>query len=281
MRHLIALLFSFCLCGTALSASDPPSQALTKQAHGLHHQTTNSVEPPTDKQRGTESIPLFVKIVSPSDQKNFDDIGKNHNNESTHEWWGSPEWWLVILTGALVLATLVLAFVTYWLWSATKKLAHDAQKSSERQSSLERPWLFIEAVRVVRREGAPIQPEIPNNWYVSFMWKNIGRSPALIEDCIFKIENKDSLPEIPDYAHARKLCCPSTVAAEIEFETSQVGPSPEKGVKDGRSLNLTVYGKLTYKELNGTQHHTGFAIDVSPHLPAFSANECKSYEYYD
>jgi len=180
------------------------------------------------------------------------------------------------------IATVLIGVFTYTLYRATNELKAIGARQAEALTGLERPWLFMEAVRVERREGAPINPEIPNNWFISFKWRNVGRAPAVIEDCIAKIEPTDMLPENPDYTNASKLGCPSTVAKDAEFETRQIGPGgEEKRVKDGKPINLTVYGRLTYSELNGMRHNTGFAMDVSPALPAASTHKNKRYEYFD
>lgn len=209
-----------------------------------------------------------VTVVNASDKTVLNEKADEHNDFLSAEW-------------MLVYVTLGLALYTAKLYRATVTLGKDAKKTAERQSNLERPWLFMEGARIVRREGEPIQPSLINNWYISFKWRNVGRSPALVETCIVKIENKDNLTATPDYSKASPLICPATVATGVEFETNQIGPSPEKGVTNGKAVNLTVYGVLTYKELDGTLHHTGFAVDVSPHLPAFSSNANKEYEYFD
>jgi hypothetical protein len=181
---------------------------------------------------------------------------------------------LAWFTGVLALASTLQGWFIY----QQIKLARDEFKAT---TNLERPWLFIERVRVQRREGPPIDPSLANNWYISFFWRNIGRSPALIETCIIKIDPENSLSEVPDYANASPLSCQSSLAVGAELETAQIGPSPEKGIKNGQAVQLTIYGRLTYKELNGTTHNTGFAMNVSPHLPAASTNPKKGYEYYD
>ena len=41
------------------------------------------------------------------------------------------------------------------------------------------------------------------------------------------------------------------------------------------------FGRLTYRELNGKVHHTGYAVEVSPHMAAFSPHNNNAYDYYD
>lgn len=181
------------------------------------------------------------------------------------------------------IATVVIALFTFFLYRVSAKLTNISERQSKAVSDLERPWLFIEKIRVERREGAPINPKLANNWFISFVWRNVGRTPAVVEECIYKIEPTDSLSEEPDYSGGSRLGgFPSTVARDIEFETRRVGPGEEKRVINGDAIELTVYGKLTYKKLNGEIHHTGFAIDVSPHLPASQThNRNRKYEYFD
>lgn len=197
--------------------------------------------------------------------------------------------WLSHVVGVLeshdgaitAIATVFIAAFTYTLFKVTKQLKIIGERQAKALTDLERPWLFMEATHIERREGAPIQPELHNNWWISFKWRNVGRAPAVIESCIFKIEPTDLLPESPDYSSTSELGCPSTVAKDAEFETRKVGPGEEIRVRDGEPVNLTVYGKLTYKELNGAIHNTGFAIDVSPALPAVNTNKNKEYEFFD
>jgi hypothetical protein len=49
----------------------------------------------------------------------------------------------------------------------------------------------------------------------------------------------------------------------------------------GAPIEFAVYGRITYSELNGIEHHTGFAVVVSPHMPAFSGYTNDAYDYYD
>jgi len=184
--------------------------------------------------------------------------------------------------GITALATLLMAIFTIQLAVATGELKDISARQIESADALERPWLIIEKVRVERREGAPINPELYNNWYVSFFWRNVGRSPALIQECLFNIVPADELAEKPDYLSAGKLMCASSVAVGGEFETGQVGPGDQKRTKNGEAVQLTIYGRLTYKGLQGPRlYHTGFAINVSPHLPAQSSNPKQGYEYFD
>ena len=180
-----------------------------------------------------------------------------------------------------VLAAIAVAIFTFTLWQATIQLKIIAKAQVDALVNLERPWLFLEKVKVTRREGAPINPNLINNWFISFQWRNVGRAPAVIKRCIIFFEPTDELPILPNYSNPSTLSCPYTVAKDVPFETPDIGPAEQKRTRDGEVVNLTVYGRLTYSELNGDIHHTGFSVDVSPHLPAFSAHKNRNYDYYN
>jgi hypothetical protein len=149
---------------------------------------------------------------------------------------------------------------------------------------LERPWLFLQATKIIWRDtplpagatgGAAVGTRVLNDWFITLKFRNIGRMPAVIEACAFKIEDKASLPQVPDYSNSSFLGTPRTVRSGDIIETQSVGPSP------GRPDPLVFYGRVTYKELNGRTHHTGFALEMSWYFPACSPYNNDAYDYYD
>jgi hypothetical protein len=155
--------------------------------------------------------------------------------------------------------------------------AHIAERTL---SEVERPWLFIEGATISRREMPGEQPLIPNHWYISFRCKNVGRMPAVTEECIIKLVDKDEIASTPDYSGPFAFQVPRWVSQGDAFDTRKMGPAPP-GMKDGKPIMFIVYGRLTYRELNGKPHHTGFAVEVSPHMAAFSGHPNDAYDYYD
>jgi hypothetical protein len=171
----------------------------------------------------------------------------------------------------LVGLNLFLVVSTFMLWRATSKSAQIAERTLV---DLERPWLFL-AGATIRRRDLPGQPLTPNFWFIKLHWKNVGRSPALTQECIFECKPKVGLPAEPVYSNDHPgLNLPYTVAAGDTVETSEVGPAP------GQNEILVFYGRLTYTELNGKSHQTGFSVEVSPHIAAFSPYAGKKYDYY-
>jgi len=103
----------------------------------------------------------------------------------------------------------------------------------------------------------------------------------MVERCEFKLIDKSIAPSQPDYSNSADLSAPAMVAQDTKFETTEVGPGPTAGMRNGQPVQLVFFGRLTYKDLSGNTHHTGFAIEVSPHIAAFIPHHNKAYDYYD
>lgn len=251
-------------------------------------QTANqNKESEAKQQQPSKPTPIVVNVVQPpkTEEEKKEEREERERNAIIDGNLVKFTGQLAKYTFGLFLATILLAVGTLGLvWVAYRQSRDtaDLKEISSRQiasmENLERPWLFNYRVYVERREGAPIQPNLANNWYISFHWINVGRAPAVIDECICRIQDKDTLPDIPDYTNGTNLNVPNTVAKDVTFETSKIGPGQTR-VKGGEPINFIVYGRLTYRELNGKVHQTGFAIEVSPHLPA--CNTYKKYEYYN
>jgi hypothetical protein len=146
---------------------------------------------------------------------------------------------------------------------------------------LERPWLFIEGATVSRREK-PNEPITPNNWFITFKCRNVGRSPLVVDECIVKLQDRDTLPPRPNYDGANPHGTQRWASPNEAFETEPpFGPAPETAMKDGRPIEFIVYGRITYSELNGTKHQTGFAVAVSAYMAAFTGYPNDAYDYYN
>ncbi|WP_155419496.1 hypothetical protein [Chromobacterium subtsugae] len=150
-----------------------------------------------------------------------------------------------------------------------------ATKSVELISKLERPWIFLEKIKVVRREGAPVDPSLRNNYFISLRFRNQGRSPAFLSSFKFQFVEKTLLPVIPNFEGCQELGCQSSLAVGKRFETRQVGPAT------GKDVEYTMIGILVYHDMARVLHRTTFAIDVSPSLPVSSANVNQAYDYMD
>ena len=89
----------------------------------------------------------------------------------------------------------------------------------------------------------------------------------------------DQLPKTPNYDLTFRGHAPRWLSTNETFDTRQMGPAIR--MKDGRPIQFVAFGRLTYKELNGREHHSGFAVEVSPHMPAAIGYPNDAYDYYD
>jgi hypothetical protein len=179
---------------------------------------------------------------------------------------------LAIFTAVLAVATIVLIAIGIRQASALNRAAAAAERAL---TDVERPWLFLEWAGVRWRGADPPPKGQPNDWFITLRFRNIGRMPALVDDCIFKIEDKVSLPRRPNYNNSSHLTLRRSIPVNEEAETQPVGPAP------GRPNPLVFYGRMTYKELNGRVHHTGFALEVAPHGAGYISYNNDAYDYYD
>ena len=120
---------------------------------------------------------------------------------------------------------------------------------------------------------------IQNNWFIKLHFKNVGRAPAIVTDCQFKIGEFNSLPLRPDYTGASQLGVQRTISVGETVETTETGPAPT--LANWRGAELVFFGRLIYSELNGRLHHTGFALRVAPMMPATVSYDNRNYDYYD
>jgi hypothetical protein len=137
-RCWISIAFLVLISVSFAETSQPPTPTPPK-AEQKNQTDTKDKQPPTSTdQRGTESSPVFIKVVptlpvepSPSE----------HTQQAN--WYTSPEWWLV--WGTLILATITASLAAYTakLWGATKALAEEAKQTSTQQASDMRASLSI------------------------------------------------------------------------------------------------------------------------------------------
>jgi hypothetical protein len=71
-----------------------------------------------------------------------------------------------------------------------------------------------------------------------------------------------------------------TIRNRHSFST-YIGPGRTSQAGQGQIPQYVIFGRLTYRELTGKIHHTGFAWEVAPFMPAAVAYANDAYHYYD
>lgn len=124
------------------------------------------------------SLPTTAsKRLSPAGSESISQSSDAQTNQSSskaietthpHDHWGNKsEFWLVVVTGILVLATSILAAYTFKLWSSTSELVNDAKESSKKEL---RAYVGVVGIEVIRTMENKIL-----GW-VDF--ENTGQTPA-------------------------------------------------------------------------------------------------------
>ena len=157
-----------------------------------------------------------------------------------------------------------------------------AEVANRTLSEVERPWVVVTSFGHEWRETSPGGSPTPNAWFLSTRWKNVGRMPAIVDELVIKIQDMDTLPPTPDYSGVPPMGIERVIAPDTETtDTQPMGPGLGSGIKDGKPIRFVVFGRLTYKELNGRVHHTGFAVQVNPHFIGTNGYGNPAYEYWD
>jgi hypothetical protein len=160
----------------------------------------------------------------------------------------------------------------------SKEAAAAAAKSADVVIRLERSWLFVDKYRLSSDDGYAT----PNNWTIVLRWRNVGRAPAVVEEFILKILDIDALPPMPDYSDASLIVCNAhAVMPGQVFVTQRVGPSSAIAMKNGKPVRFVTFGKITYRQLSGVRHSTGFALSVAPDRPGAGVYRNDAYNYWN
>src|SRR5260221_3864431 len=177
------------------------------------------------------------------------------------------------------LSTFVIAIFTIILAIATSKLRDISDRQVKALVNTERPWMFVHKFKLRQREIS--ERMIPNNWYISFEWRNFGRTAALIEEHIAGIQDITTLSNSPDYTKCSPLdMLAQTIAANETCGTREFGPAIQTR-DNGAHIRYVVFGRLTYRDLAGDRHHTGFAMEVWSVGRAGTTYPSHKYEYWD
>ena len=188
------------------------------------------------------------------------------------------------LTRALVVATIFTGWIlAAMLWTAWALSRRGPQQPSVAPLDVARPLLQLDGVSVSRRAGAGADRQ--GGFFVKLKWKNVGSAPALIEACVVSCDALEWLPKQPDYAAAVAIATPRSLKPEAAFETGGFGPALAARAGDVRNVanaaprRVAVYGRLTYRDVAGRRHVTGFSMEVAPDAQAMRRLAAPAYDY--
>jgi hypothetical protein len=280
---LIALFLSL----TTDSWSDPPTPiAPSFQKPPQPSAQIIQAQPKTDN-RGTDEAPLVVKVIEAPKTEAQATLEQQERDDKS-----ASDWWLVKLTGALVVVTGLLAIFTALLYAATAKLAKDAKETGTEQSdrmerSITETTRLAAAAEEANRhtlENSQRQlrayvgfektwfilhraTEYPRKFRIKLDVQNFGQSPAFLTTSKFKIllrERESS--QVTDFEDL-----PSTSTHNISVFPRGYQNIWFTGFIENRTVldkifagNVTIQirGILGYVDVFNSNHFTHFNVSV-------------------
>ena len=293
-----------------IAYSDNPSTTPPKASHKPEANPKQHEQHAAADQRGTESSPVFIKViptmtVEPQPTKETDNCNE----------YLSPEWWMIYITGALVLFTLGLMIYTAKLWRATNTLAEDAKRTADRQAdqmkqslaiaqesitlareefiSTHRPRIIVRRVSINIAKGIGI----PDTLGIEFIIANVGNTSTKIIEHNTNLriyKRNDTLPAILLYGDSRYpsislesgVSCPiihHTTGGEIEEYRLVSGFTEESGTMSyiyGNTL-MIFFGYIIYEDGLKRRRRTAFLRNYDFVTKHFTPSTDSEYEYQD
>lgn len=246
MRWLVALLL---LTGVAFAQSQQPSPTIRNEQQS-QTEPQQTKQPGSPDQRGTEALPLAVKII-PSTKSEADTAKeeaerreKSGLNRKLVEFNGKLADYTLILAIVAVLQFIVLAVQAVFL-GATVRIARTSLRD------IERAWLVTGPSEVIE-----ILPGNRTRIYIGV--SNSGRTKGICNEIGLICFQNEPTALAPDYAGA-KIIAPAT----------SIGPQPEflptRWFADHGTTNPFYFaGYMRYLDIFGKTHHTRFCSHIIP-----------------
>jgi len=226
---------------------------------------------------------------SPSNQQATADNSQKHIQTDPNEslWDRTTNDPVALYTFVLTVFTGILATVSIFQWRAlgraeniSRITASAAKKSADAAYSSTRPYVLLDGIHITRREF-PGEPIKPNAWTTEVRFKNAGNTPAKIETVDVTLSPLEELSEVPDYGSAFKPMVVYTLTPNQTYTTQGIGPADTVATKNGKPVDFVIYGRIIYRDMSGNLCRTGFAQQISPHMPVCSGIKNEAYTYIE
>lgn len=210
-------------------------------SHVPKEQSARESKDPHDDKRGTQESPLIIKVLpSPNTNGEADKVAQHQEGKAT------PDWWLVILTGGLVVATAVLSVVTTFLWRATERLVKGADNTAKRQ---------LRAYIAVKEDDEPIQdiagPDNGHALEIRMVMKNVGQTPAFkLTQWTSAIVDRETV-QLPIYEHdpARGIYMPPRIKMGFVTRIDTPWTRQMLEMETGEDVCLHIWGEIHYVDI--------------------------------
>ena len=285
MRALMAIAFVCCVASAASEPSPPRSTGSASQQQGKASEARHGVK----RAASTPKTPEAIAQASPTTLQEVATIDKAEKHHS----YASGEWWLVYLTGGLVLVTGALAWYTARLYRATVALGREARATSQQQATdmgnsikeATRAATAMEGVAKATRDNATLMEGVMHRQMRAYISADLGG--ATYQDGKLRFAGHPSLDNT-GLTPARKVsywAMADILSTELSLEykfpqgearVTDVGMSPRQkyvinGVVDrfypenevveimkGNNRKLHVWGAVKYEDIFGESWETKF-----------------------
>lgn len=177
MRYLLIILVFF----ISVSAySDNPVPSSPEYTQKPNANTSNNKKKTTEEQRGTEGVPVFVKVIAADRSEEEAKHDHYEHNEKP-----SLDRGLTYATIALAAVTAILAFFTYGLWRDARRTSK--QTISDMRSSIAEAARSATAMEVVAAQ----QPKMQNIMYKqmrAYIAVDVGKAISQNSDLRFEAD---------------------------------------------------------------------------------------------
>ncbi len=252
MMRITAICLALLVSSEAYSQNPPSSDGKTSQEPKNNSQS--SKQHPTKDLRGTEKSPFVVKTLPT--EKTEAQTRQEENYKAEH---ANNERWTMQATVILAIVTAILAFFTYRLWRATKRLVEDSQDTAQRQL---RAYLSAQPNYVFT-----FNPSILTE--IKFSVFNHGQTPALqvqsaglIDIFPYPLPPNHPFPNIPVSAKSRSVIHPSSGMDTHVFAVRLFAANEIAQAVAGTQFRIYIFGRVNYIDAFGTNRETKFCSSV-------------------
>ena len=261
MRNVIALVVLMMCIGVAQSQQTPANDHLRKAKQGAVEQT-----------RAEKSPVAKVPEVAKAEAK------------------ARSDWWLVSLTGALVVVALGQAVVFFYQWRQLKETVKATRANVAALTNAERAHLSFERFEILD-ERNPAQRVYPTTLgdanspiAVSVDLKNYGRTPATITTFWITPIVVETFQCIGlTRPHGAVTLAQPIAPSATDSRAKTIALDEWSDILAGRR-KLVIYGHAEYRDIFGESHTSGFACVYIPPGPDHSekfAPVCLDTHWYN
>ena len=280
-KIIILILITVFLISVVNLYSQEPSPTPLILSQPQQNKTEPKHTKSNDQQRGSDELPLAVKIIKAkeSNPKENDNAKNTKENATTN-------WLLVLFNGLLAIFTLGLYITSHKMWKSTKGAADAAKTSADSYKASEGAHLFIDYIKWKKREPNFTLSEY-NKSVASINIVNVGRTPAILGDIGAAVNiKKIDYPTKEEAGRVNTINFPKGVIIKtlgIEPISCQecVGPSVISEDDFNQSI-IICYGFVRYEDIFGNGHETGFCYEFKPRQTddRFRISSNKELNYY-